>query len=265
MLLRSRANRIRCVLLVAVLGASAGISAQQQAPLDSSEAIESGGRIFQTGCARCHGSGGDQVAGVTLAAGRFRHAVSDQELTRIVTDGIPLTGMPASNLSEQDAGKVVAYLRSLATGGGAAAALASLPGNLERGKALFETKGQCLTCHSVDNQGARLGLDLGTAGFGPADELKRSILEPDAEIKPDNRFVRIVTRSGMTVTGRLLNNDLFSVQLLEAPGRLRSFTKADIKEFSPLKNSLMPSYQGRLSADELTDIVKYLSSLRGRP
>ena len=231
---------------------------------DTRESIDNGRAIFQSGCVRCHGAGGDQVAGVTLAGGRFRHATTDQELTKIITDGIPLTGMPASNLSDQEAVKVVAYLRSLATGGGAAAALASLPGDVERGKALFEVKGNCLTCHSVDSRGARLGLDLGSAGLRPAAELKRSILEPDAEIKPDNRFVRIVTRSGSTVTGRLLNNDLFSVQVLEQPGRLRSFARADIKEFSPLKNSIMPSYQGRLTEEELTDIVKYLSSLRGQ-
>jgi hypothetical protein len=90
-------------------------------------------------------------------------------------------------------------------------------------------------------------------------------VDPDAEIKPENRSVRVVTREGVSVTGRLLNNDLFSVQLLESPGRLRSFAKADLREFSLSKQSPMPSYRDRLSPDELTDIVKYLSSLRGRP
>jgi len=237
----------------------------QEARPDAAEAIQNGGRLFQTGCARCHGSNGDQVPGVTLGGGRFRRATSDQELARLIQNGIPLTGMPASNLSEQDAGNVVAYLRSLAVGGGAAAALAALPGDLDRGKMIFETRGQCLTCHSVDDHGARLGLDLSNSGFRPSDDLKRSIVDPDAEIKPENRSVRVVTREGVSVAGLLLNNDLFSVQLLEPPGRLRSFAKADLREFSLSKQSPMPSYRDRLSADELADIVKYLSSLRGRP
>ena len=255
---RGRVPIAAAVALMAV-GLSAG-----QGHFDSPDAVQSGARIFQTSCVRCHGAGGDQVPGVTLAGGRFRRAATDQELVRIIIDGIVLTGMPASNLSDQDANNVVAYLRSLAAGGGAAAALAAVPGDLDRGKMLFETKAQCLNCHTVDDRGARLGLDLSNAGFRPPDELQRSMVDPDAEIKPENRSARVVTREGVSVTGRLLNNDLFSVQLLEAPGRLRSFAKAGLREFGLLKSSPMPSYRDRLSADELTDVVKYLSSLRGR-
>jgi hypothetical protein len=42
-----------------------------------------------------------------------------------------------------------------------------------------------------------------------------------------------------------------------------SLAKADLKEYSVSKTSLMPSYQGKLSAQELSDVVAYLLTLKG--
>ena len=80
---------------------------------------------------------------------------------------------------------------------------------------------------------------------------------------PTNRFYRVVTRDGATVTGRLLNHDTFTVQLLDATEQLRSFAKADLRQqgFVP---SPMPSATGTLSPQEVTDVVSYLVSLKGR-
>ena len=45
-------------------------------------------------------------------------------------------------------------------------------------------------------------------------ELEQSILEPSASLSPNFRFVRLVTKTGTVVTGRLLNQSTFSVQIL---------------------------------------------------
>ena len=73
-----------------------------------------------------------------------------------------------------------------------------------------------------------------------------------------------MTRDGATINGRLLNQDTFTLQLLDAQERLLLLEKSNLREFSLLKTSPMPSYRDKLSAQEVADLVGYLASLRGR-
>ena len=75
--------------------------------------------------------------------------------------------------------------------------------------------------------------------------------------------MRLVTRDGATMTGRLLNQDAFTVQLLDSKEQLRTMLRADLKEFAFIDKSPMPSYRGKLSPQEMTDLVSYLVSLQG--
>jgi hypothetical protein len=95
-------------------------------------------------------------------------------------------------------------------------------------------------------------------------ELRRSLLEPSAEIRADNRFARAVSTDGTVTTGRLMNQDTFTVQLLDMKERLVLLDRASLREFTILKESPMPSYRERLSATELADVLGYLSGLRIR-
>lgn len=143
---------------------------------------------------------------------------------------------------------------------------AALPGNAARGKIIFEGKGGCLGCHRVTGEGSRLGPNLTEVGNrirSAREELEKSILEPDAEIQPQNRFYRVVTADGATITGRLLNHDTFSVQLIDSMEQMRTFQKSNLREHGFVKSSVMPSYRGKLTPDELTDLIAYLSSLKG--
>jgi quinoprotein glucose dehydrogenase len=154
----------------------------------------------------------------------------------------------------------VAYLRSLAN----SARGSGLTGDAARGQALFEGKGTCLTCHRTGPVGSRSGPDL--SGIGalrrPA-SLEQSILQPDAEILEPNRYYRVVTSDGSTVTGRLLNRDTFSVQLIDSNERIRSFMISGTREHGFVEKSPMPSYANRLTPQEVADLVSYLGSLKG--
>jgi putative heme-binding domain-containing protein len=146
----------------------------------------------------------------------------------------------------------------------ACAAVFAQTGDAARGKAVFEGKGQCGTCHRVNGDGSRTGPDLTDIGnLRKPEQLQQSILDPDAEIDRQNRTYRVVTRTGETITGRLLNLDAFSVQLLDSKERLRAFTKSDLKEWAFIEKSPMPSFKDKLSAKELADLVSYLLSLKG--
>jgi hypothetical protein len=94
-------------------------------------------------------------------------------------------------------------------------------------------------------------------------ELEQSVLDPSAEVLPGNRFYSVTLKDGTTVTGRLLNHDTLTVQLLDSKEQLRSFVKADLKDYG-FAPTPMPSYKGKLDAQETADVVSYLVSLKGR-
>jgi putative heme-binding domain-containing protein len=224
--------------------------------------IDDGGRLYRANCTTCHGPEGDAVNGVDLGHGQFRRASSDDDLIRIIRTGIPGTAMPPNNFSEQQAGTIVAYLRSLAATTGRDT---SIPGDATRGKAIFEGKGDCASCHRVKGNGSRLGPDLSDIGqFRRSVELERSLVDPGAEVLPVNRSYRVVTKDGATITGRLLNQDSFTVQLLDSKERLVSYIKSNLREYGFIQNSPMPSYRDKLSSQELADVVSYLVSLKGQ-
>jgi cytochrome c oxidase cbb3-type subunit 3 len=250
--------------LVAIVMAAAGLIAAgrasaQQGPYTAGD-IEDGGRLFLANCASCHGPDGEAVPGVDLGHGQFRRASSDDDLVEIIRRGIQGTAMPPSNFSNVQAGQIVAYLRSLAV----SAQNASVPGNADRGKALFEGKGQCLSCHRVNGQGSRLGPDLSDIGqLRRAVDLGRALVEPGGEVRPQNRGVRVVTREGATITGRLLNHDTFTLLMIDSKEQLLSFQKSSLRDYTFVEPSSMPSYRGRMTTEEITDLVRYLVSLKG--
>ena len=99
--------------------------------------------------------------------------------------------------------------------------------------------------------------------FSP-EQLRASLVSPKKEVLPENRTVQLVASDGRTVTGRLLNQDGFSVQLIDSSGQLRSFEKSSLREFTIVTANPMPSYANRMTAQEITDIVHYLSSLKDK-
>jgi len=94
-------------------------------------------------------------------------------------------------------------------------------------------------------------------------EIEKSLVDPGAVVLPQNRFVKVVTKDGSTVTGRLMNQDTFTLQLIDTQDRLRSFVIADLRQHSVVTTSSMPSYKDKLSSQELSDLVAYLVSLKG--
>jgi putative heme-binding domain-containing protein len=250
----------RTILLIAVaLSWSALAHAQGHGytPAD----IENGGQLYQANCTGCHGPDGDGVPSINLGSGTFRRGSTDDELVKIIIGGIPGTAMPPSAFSEGQAGTIVAYLRSLAS----SPSTGMLKGDAARGQTIFTGKGQCQNCHSVAGVGARGGPSLSEVGVARrAVELQRSIVDPSADVRSDHRSARVVMKDGTTVTGRLMNQDTFTIQVLDGSARLRLLDRSAVREFTILKESPMPSYKGKLDAQEIADLVTYLSTLKGR-
>jgi cytochrome c oxidase cbb3-type subunit III len=224
--------------------------------------VEDGARVYASICANCHGPDGNLIAGIDLGRGEFRRAYTDGELAGIIANGIPNTAMPPSaNLDEDQVARLVAFLRANAEPRPAAVRA----GDAARGKALFEGKGECTDCHRVGGNGSRTGPDLSRIGrLRRAVDLEQSLLEPDAEVQANNRSYRVVTPDGAEVTGRLLNHDTYTVQLLDSEEQLRSFPKAELRAYG-FDATPMPSYRKKLSEQQIADLVSYLISLQGAP
>jgi len=245
-----------------LVGARAG--AQQQtlhageyAPAD----IQYGATVYTAQCTQCHGPNGDQVSGVDLRSGRFRNAATDDDLRRIVTVGIPGTSMPGRRLDAAEVTGIVAYVRNMRDFNSSSVTL----GDRARGEALIEGRGQCATCHRANGKGSRVAPDLSDVGTSrAASSLQQSVLDPSSLMIPIDRPVRIVTKDGKTITGRRLNEDTYTIQLIDAQEHLLSLLKTDVREYTILKTSSMPSYKDRLNDQELADLVAYLVTLKGK-
>jgi putative heme-binding domain-containing protein len=248
-------NRFAAASLLLTAGLALRASAQHATAFD----VEDGKRVYQQSCANCHGPDGNLIAGIDFGRGVFRRAFTDDELARLIVSGIPNTPMPPNPaMSLDQAARVVDYLRSMAEGQETAAA-----GDARRGRQLFEGKGECTDCHAVRGVGSRVGPDLTTIGLvRRAGEIERSLVDPKAEVQPENRFYKVSPKSGKPVVGRLLNRDTFTVQLLDLDERLRSFKIADLREHG-FDDTPMPSARDKLSTQEIADVVSFLSSLRG--
>ncbi len=222
--------------------------------------VENGARLYQSTCAGCHGTAGDQVAGTALRSGKFRRANTDDDVVRIIRNGIPGTGMAGQAVSETESAMIVAWLR----GGAAAAAAPRLAGDSVRGRALFEGKGRCTSCHGPAGVGSRRAPGLTDIGVirRPL-QIEQALLDPAAEIHPDFRAIAATMTDGTTVTGRLLNQNSYSMQILDSSDRLRSLDKAQLRSHSIQTTSPMPSYRQSLSAQEVADVVAFLGTMKG--
>ena len=259
----------RLLLSVAVLGSalvgSPLVAAQNPAPAHPGEYapadIAYGSRLYDAQCTTCHGANGDGVGGVDLRSGKFRNAVTDQDLTRVIMTGIPGTGMQAFKFDPSEITGIVAYLRNMNSFDRGSVKT----GDAMRGRTVVEGKGDCTRCHRVDGQGSRIAPDLSDIGVArSAGSLLRSLTDPTSQMMPINRPVRIVTRNGRVINGRRLNEDTYTVQLIDDQEKLVSLTKADLREYTIVTVSPMPSYRDRLTPDEIADVVAYLLSLKGR-
>jgi putative heme-binding domain-containing protein len=119
------------------------------------------------------------------------------------------------------------------------------PGDPTHGQLVVETKGACLACHRINNQGSRKAPDLSRIGSDrSAGSLERSLLDPSSQMWPINRPVHIVAKDVKMINGRL--------------------NRSDLRELTVSTRSNMPSCKDELTSDELADVVTYLLSLKGQ-
>ena len=244
------------ILLLVGAGGYAQAPPVTYAPAD----IAYGSRIFATQCSACHGSNGDAITAVDFRAGRYQRVTSDNDLRTIVTTGIQGTAMPPFKFNASELAGIVAYLRNMRDFNAGTATV----GDPASGRTLFENNGTCATCHRVMGNGSRRAPDLSDIGaVRTAAALERALVDPASTFWPVYRSVRAVTSDGKVVAGRRLNEDTYTVQLMDEQERLVSLTKSELREYVVSSTTAMPSYKDKLNSREIADVVAYLLSLKG--
>jgi putative heme-binding domain-containing protein len=129
----------------------------------------------------------------------------------------------------------------------------------------------------VQGKGGRLGPDLtGTGSSRSIDSMIESVREPSRRLAPglteatksfpqEYETVTVVTAEGKTITGVTLNEDSFSVQIMDPSDTIYMLDKDTLQSFLKSRVSLMPAYStARLSDKDLQDIVAYLISVEAK-
>jgi putative heme-binding domain-containing protein len=254
--------RLRILAGAAAIAVVAAPAARQQhagsyTPAD----VENGSRLYGAHCSPCHGADGSMVALVDLRRGVFRLGSSDEELTRTIARGIPGTAMVPQKFSAAELHALVAYIRSMRDYGSRAVAA----GDAQIGATLFEQKG-CLTCHRLNGKGSLFSVDLSEIGsIRSAEALQRALMDAEGVVAPQRRFIRAVTAAGRVITGRRLNEDTFTVQLLDDDGHLVSLIKSELREYAVTRTSPRPAAKDKLTADERAHLTAYLATLKAQP
>jgi len=126
----------------------------------------------------------------------------------------------------------------------------------------------------IDGKGGRLGPDLTAAGTArstdylvdsirnPSRRLAQGISEAMKEFSQEYETVAVTDERGQKFQGVVLNEDNFTVQMLDTREQLHLFEKDKLRSFEKTRESLMPRYDEKMLPDkDLRDIVAYLLSL----
>jgi cytochrome c oxidase cbb3-type subunit III len=230
-------------------------------PIQNSQPeVLAGARVYAALCIGCHAANGAGIGGIDLRRGPLPRASTDAALAALLASGIPGTGMPSFRLDPNDTRALIAFIRN----GFDSNTTAVAAGDAVRGRAVFEGKGACLSCHRVETRGGDIGPDLTDIGRSrTAPAIQRSLVDPTGSMIPINRPVRAITRDGRMISGRRLNEDTYTVQMITDDRQLVSLVKSELAQWSVSATSPMPSFKDTLTPSELIDLVAYLSTLKG--
>jgi len=264
-----------CAVAVACAAAAVALREQDKNPFaGDAKAAKLGESQFRANCAFCHGLGARGGGrGPDLSRTQKRHGNSDADLFRTINEGVPGTAMPPNGATQQGVGmteeeiwQVISYIRSVQV-----KAPAQPAGNAVHGKELFYGSAACSTCHMIQGKGGRLGPDLSTTGSArsteylvesvrsPSRRLAQGISEAMKEFSQEYETVTVVTADGTKFLGVVLNEDHFTLQMIDTREQMHLFEKDKLRSWEKSRESLMPAYDQKMLNDkDMQDVIAYL-------
>jgi len=241
------------------------------------KAAKAGESEFRINCALCHGLGAHGGGrGPDLTRAQKKHVHSDAEMFQVISNGIPGTVMPANGtngqgvgMTEEEIWQIITYIRSVEV-----KAPARPTGSDAHGKELFYGDANCSLCHMVEGRGGRVGPELTAVGGSrtreaiidsvrnPSRRLAGGLTESTKEFPQEYETITAVTADGKEVKGVALNEDSFSIQIMDTSEQIHLLEKDKLRSFKKSRESMMPKYDATVLSDkDLDDIVAYLISI----
>src|ERR1700691_1435272 len=229
------------------------------------KAAKAGQYEFRINCALCHGLGAHGGGrGPDLTRAQKKHAHSDAELFQVISNGIPGTVMPANGTNGQGIGmmdaeiwQIITYIRSVEM-----KVPAKPVGDAAHGKVLFYGDANCSLCHMVEGQGGRVGPELTAVGGAgtrtahidsvgnPSRRLAWGLTESTKEFPQEYETVAVVTAEGKQIKGVSLNEDNFTVQIMDTSEQIYLLDKDKLRSFQKTRDSIMPKYNADILSDK---------------
>ena len=279
LLKRARSSALGLTFTISVLiGVTEACPADDRNPLaNDPKAAKAGEYEFRINCALCHGLGAHGGGrGPDLTRAQKKHTHSDADMFQVISNGIPGTVMPANGTNGQGIGmtdeeiwQIIAYIRSQEV-----KATSKPLGNAAHGKALFYGDANCSLCHMVEGRGGRVGPDLSSVRGSrtrealidsvrnPSRRLAWGLTESTKEFAQEYETITVVTADGKEIKGVALNEDNFSVQIMDTNEQIHLLDKDKLRSFSKSRDSLMPKYApDTLSDKDLDDVLAFLASV----
>jgi cytochrome c oxidase cbb3-type subunit 3 len=283
LLTMQQAERWKCLVVSVCAGflllvGTAAYAADDHNPYaGDAKAAKAGEFEFRINCALCHGLGAHGGGrGPDLTRAQKKHAHSDAELFQVISNGIPGTVMPANGTNGQGVGmtdeeiwQIVTYIRSVEV-----KAPARPAGNAAHGKELFYSDANCSLCHMVEGKGGRVGPELTAVGGSrtresiidsvrnPSRRLAWGLTESTKEFPQEYETITVVAVDGKQIKGVALNEDNFSVQIMDTNEKIYLLDKDKLRSFQKSRESMMPKYNPDILSDkDLDDVVAYLTSV----
>ncbi len=247
-------------LFVLLVVSAAGLAAQDSTAGQDSTQIDAR-QIYLKLCSGCHGAdarGSQQAPGLSQNANLRGQSV--EKLHQVIRNGVPAAGMPAFNLPDNQLDALAALIVSL----NASAAQAAVAGDRAAGEKYFFGAGGCASCHMVFGKGQPVGPDLSETGKqNTVDQIREALVKPAAQTTPGYELVTVRLRNGQTLRGFARSRTNFVLELVDLEGGFHSIAADAIAGIDQQDKPLMPVFSG--TADELENVVAYLSGLTGIP
>lgn len=242
-----------------LLVALAPVAAQDEFrnPLNGqAAAIEDGRKVYLKSCSGCHGPTGEGGRGPNLATGRQIRRATDRQLFASLKNGVAGTDMPPTPVGEDELWQLVAFVRSLSS----PAYEVPVPGDEQAGAGVFGSKGECSRCHMIAGRGGYLGPDLTNVGMlRSLNQIREAVQKPSERWTEGYQAVTAHLKSGRKIEGVLRDRTNYALTILDATGQLHLLKQNEVTDYRLSTRSLMPETRGRLSAEEIRDVIRFLS------
>ncbi len=140
-------------------------------------------------------------------------------------------------------------------------AAATMPGDLQRGVTLFDTK--CGKCHKIGEKGHEVGPNLVSLTNKTPQALLAAILDPSQAVEPKYLNYTVITVGGLTYTGMLASETGNSITLLGPESKQQVILRNEVEDMQSSGKSMMPDgFEKELTIKDCADIMAFVSGVR---